>query len=79
MYSTPEVELSTHRITLHPGAYNAFTERFHFTQVPSEWLIISKNSCKHFQGNNTSSTLSIDRCKTTSFIGGQAWEKLDVS
>lgn len=71
MYSTPEVELSTHRITLYPGAYNAFTERFHFTQVPAEWLIISKNY--------TSSTLSIDRCKTTSFIGGQAWEKLDVS
>lgn len=46
--------------------------------VPVEWLIICKNSCKLFQGNNTSNTLIIDKCKNTSLLGGEEWEEQDV-
>lgn len=73
-------ELLINNIILYPGGYNAFSKRFHFKQVfvLVEWLIICKNSCKLFQGNNTSNILIMDKCKNTSPLGGEEKVELDV-
>lgn len=45
--------------------------RFHFKQVfvPTEWLIICKNSCKLFQGNNTQTPYLQTDARILAFLG----------